>query len=403
MAKGSKFVVTLDQTLLYPEGGGQPSDTGRIGNAKVLYVNKNSEGEVYHYVDSKVEVGSEVAVTLDWDRRWDNTQQHSGQHLISALCEHAEIFPEFGKTDSWEFGNESCSVDIGPCNLDLIPQGETLESRVKALEKACNQAIREHRTVFNRQMKRSELEDENGNRDPMLRSALPKKVKGDVFRIVEIDGIEKNACGGTHVENLSELQCVKIIGHSLKASTQIVTFTFLIGQRVLDRLEECSNREAAMVNDLSCKREKLPELVQQRLQQLTVANRQVKALTDELVQFLASDLLEKASGRPVVGAFRDCESPFLHLLEKALSEKIKEMEGAPKAILLCCPTAFLLSDCQEGYPLLANKEMLSSLLEEFGAKGAGGKKPVWQGKSMTGIKERNFKKAVGIIEEAVAA
>lgn len=126
----------------------------------------------------------------------------------------------------------------------------------------------------------------------MLRSALPKKVKGDVFRIVEIDGIEKNACGGTHVENLSELQCVKIIGdnflarghrdtvivsgHSLKASTQIVTFTFLIGQRVLDRLEECSNREAAMVNDLSCKREKLPELVQQRLQQLTVANRQVR-------------------------------------------------------------------------------------------------------------------------------
>lgn len=94
--------------------------------------------------------------------------------------QHAEIFPEFGKTDSWEFGNESCSVDIGPCNLDLIPQGnsrdqfvarkaflgETLESRVKALEKACNQAIGEHRTVFNRQMKRSELEDENGNRDP---------------------------------------------------------------------------------------------------------------------------------------------------------------------------------------------------------------------------------------------
>lgn len=58
----------------------------------------------------------------------------------------------------------------------------------------------------------------------------------------------------------------------------------------------------------------------------------MKALTDELVQFLASDLLEKASGRSVVGAFRDCESPFLHLLEKALSEKIKEMEGTPKAV-----------------------------------------------------------------------
>ncbi|KAF4729203.1 Alanyl-tRNA editing protein Aarsd1, partial [Perkinsus olseni] len=129
--------------------------------------------------------------------------------------------------------------------------GETLESRVKALKDHCNQAIREHRTVFNRQMKRSELEDEDGNRDPMLRSALPTKVKGDVFRIVEIDGIEKNACGGTHVENLAELQCVKITGHSWKASTKILTLSFLIGQRVLDRFDECCAREAAMINELS--------------------------------------------------------------------------------------------------------------------------------------------------------
>ncbi|KAF4704791.1 Alanyl-tRNA editing protein Aarsd1, partial [Perkinsus olseni] len=69
-------------------------------------------------------------------------------------------------------------------------------------------------------------------------------------------------------------------------------------------------------------------------------------------------------------------------------------------ILLCCPTAFLFADYNEGTPLLSNKDMLNSLLAEFGAKGAGGKKPIWQGKSITGIKERNFKKAMGIIEEA---
>ena len=79
---GDGFDVTLDQTVFFPEGGGQPSDTGLLGSVVVSHV-REEDGEIYHRVDRALTVGSTVTGTIDWARRFDLMQQHTGEHLLS--------------------------------------------------------------------------------------------------------------------------------------------------------------------------------------------------------------------------------------------------------------------------------------------------------------------------------
>uniref|UniRef100_A0A8D0CD33 Alanyl-tRNA synthetase domain containing 1 n=1 Tax=Scleropages formosus TaxID=113540 RepID=A0A8D0CD33_SCLFO len=186
------FEVILKDTVLFPEGGGQPDDRGTLGGVPVLRVTRRG-AEAVHFVASAVEVGSSIQLKVDWDRRFDHMQQHSGQHLITALADST-----FGyKTTSWELGRQYSTIEL---NTAMVKAGE-----VEALENAVNDKIRAAVPIT------IELLFLDDPAVQQVRSrGLPDDHSGPI-RIVNIEGMDSNMCCGTHVSNLSHLQVQSIV------------------------------------------------------------------------------------------------------------------------------------------------------------------------------------------------
>uniref|UniRef100_A0A8C3US32 Alanyl-transfer RNA synthetases family profile domain-containing protein n=1 Tax=Catharus ustulatus TaxID=91951 RepID=A0A8C3US32_CATUS len=224
----SGFQVVLEDTILFPEGGGQPDDRGLIGDVPVLRVTRRGS-EAVHFVPAALEPGAEVLLSLDWERRFDHMQQHSGQHLISAVAEQMFGF----KTTSWELGRQRSVIEL---DTPLV----TAE-QVEALEKSVNEKIRDRVPVTVRELAADDPEVET------VRSrGLPDDHVGPV-RVVDIKGIDSNLCCGTHVSNLSDLQVIKLLGVE-KGKKNKTNLVFLAGNRVLKSIEQSHSTEKALTS-----------------------------------------------------------------------------------------------------------------------------------------------------------
>jgi len=196
--------VLLDTTIFYPEGGGQPPDLGFIGRARVVDV-QELEGQIWHSVDIPVDagssraelereglrVGARVHLRIDWQRRLYHMQQHTGQHLLSAVLEQ-----DYGiHTHSFHLGTEYCTIDVSAQNPADLPLGE-IEAKVdRWIER--DVPVRVHYCP---------PEDLSAFR-------LRKRPPADeaVIRVVEIDGYDWSPCGGTHVDRTGQLRALKIL------------------------------------------------------------------------------------------------------------------------------------------------------------------------------------------------
>ncbi|NXU68358.1 AASDB protein, partial [Horornis vulcanius] len=206
----------------------QPDDRGLIGDVPVLRVTRRGP-EAVHFVLAALEPGAEVLLSLDWERRFDHMQQHSGQHLISAIAEQMFGF----KTTSWELGRQRSVVEL---DTPLV----TAE-QVEALEKSVNEKIRDRVPVTVRELAADDPEVET------VRSrGLPDDHVGPV-RVVDIKDIDSNLCCGTHVSNLSDLQVIKLLGVE-KGKKNKTNLVFLVGNRVLKSLEQSHSTEKALTS-----------------------------------------------------------------------------------------------------------------------------------------------------------
>ena len=198
--------VILDRTAFYPEGGGQPGDAGLLGGVSVTDTRERG-GEVVHFCDGPLEPGAEVTGRIDWDRRFDLMQQHSGEHIVSGL-----ICARFGCDNvGFHLGAETVVIDF---NHPVAPEELT------KIERAANEVIWENRPFLVTHPSRSEL------------AALPyrskKELTGDV-RIVECPGADLCACCGTHVRFAGELGLIKLI--SVKPFREGARIELLAGKR----------------------------------------------------------------------------------------------------------------------------------------------------------------------------
>ncbi|XP_074892734.1 alanyl-tRNA editing protein Aarsd1-like isoform X1 [Buteo buteo] len=222
------FQVVLEDTILFPEGGGQPDDRGLIGDVPVLRVTRRGP-EAVHFVQEALEPGAEVLLSLDWDRRFDHMQQHSGQHLITAIAEHMFGF----KTTSWELGRQRSVIELDTPSMTA--------EQIEALERSVNEKIRERVPVVVRELAADDPEIER------VRSrGLPDDHAGPV-RVVDIEGIDSNMCCGTHVSNLSDLQVIKLLGTE-KGKKNKTNLVFLAGNRVLKSIEQSHSTEKALTS-----------------------------------------------------------------------------------------------------------------------------------------------------------
>uniref|UniRef100_A0AAR2M176 Alanyl-tRNA synthetase domain containing 1 n=1 Tax=Pygocentrus nattereri TaxID=42514 RepID=A0AAR2M176_PYGNA len=220
------FNVILKDTILFPEGGGQPDDHGTIENIPVLRVTRQGP-EAVHFVRSPLEESQEVQLKLDWERRFDHMQQHSGQHLITALADAM-----FGyKTTSWELGRQRSSIEL---DTVTVKAGE-----MEALEAAVNENIRAH-VAINVQL----LSLDDPAVEKVRSRGLPDDHAGPI-RIIDIEGIDVNMCCGTHVSNLSHLQVIKILGTE-KGKKNKTNLIFIAGNRVLKYAEKSYSTEKSL-------------------------------------------------------------------------------------------------------------------------------------------------------------
>ncbi len=369
--RGRLFAV-LSDTILYPEGGGQPADRGWLGSVAVLDVQK-VEGEVRHYLSEPVAPGA-LKVRLDWARRFDHMQQHTGQHVLTAVATE-----RFGwETTAFHLGEERCDIELDVASLSA--------SDLVRLEEGVAEMIRAARSV---RPQRVTLE---AYQSMKVRSrGLPEGHTGEV-RLVEIEGLDLNTCGGTHVRTTAELECLKLLGtETLRGGTRLF---FVVGARARRRMEAHEKRNTVLRTLLGAPDEELVNVVEAKLEQLRAAEKRARLLEDELAASWAEALAGRA-GAWVEQHFEGRDGGFLQKVARQL------VGAAPaKAVFLTASVegahAFTLAagEASKLGVVAAGKE-IAGLLE---AKG-GGAKGFFQGKAAS-LTQRS--QAVACLERLLA-
>lgn len=293
--------AVLDRSCFYPEGGGQPADTGAIGQTEVRDVH-TVDGEIRHYTDGKLEMG-EYEIAIDWGRRFDHMQQHTGQHLLSAVFED-----ELGMvTKSFHLGAERVSIDL---DVREISSGQLSE-----VEKRVNSLIYSQIPV--------ETEWVTQNQAAEMKLRKEPAVEGDI-RLVKIADIDINACGGTHVQNTGQLGLLKIIRtEKAKAGTRVY---FLCGHRAMQHFQLLQSVADQLTKSLNAPAADLAEAAAAVLGDRKEKEKQLKKLALEVMKLEAESLepdgnimIRNYSGRPIkevqqLAKLAIENHPFLYLL-----------------------------------------------------------------------------------------
>jgi Ser-tRNA(Ala) deacylase AlaX len=352
--EGARPYAVLDDSILFPEGGGQPADHGFLGEVAVLDVAKR-DGEVRHYLAAPVPLGP-VPVRLDWRRRFDHMQQHTGQHLLTAIAQDA-----FGwATTAFHLGEEVADIELA---TPLISPGE-----LERLEEAVAAEIRAARPVSAR---RVSLEDYQALK---VRSrGLPEGFQGEV-RLVAIAGLDLNTCGGTHLAGTAELESLKLLGtEAIRGGTRLF---FAAGGRARRRFGAHERRNAQLRTLLGAPDEGLAEALQTRLEQLRGLERRVRALEEELAEG-AGAALAAAAEAFVERHFEGRDAGFLQKVGRTLAAAAPAKLALLTASLDGAAFFLLLAGDEAAVDVPALGRELAGLLQ---AKG-GGSGRMFQGKA----------------------
>ena len=345
-------IVALDQTCFYPTSGGQAHDTGVLGERRVVDVFVDEAGTVRHVLDASLPaaaVGEAVQGEIDWARRYDHMQQHSGQHLLSQVA-----YRLLGaETLSVHFGERSSTIDLDVESL--------AEDALLALEDEANRQVYANRPI------RAYFVDQAALASVPLRR--PPKVKGRI-RIVEIGDYDFSACGGTHVARTGEIGPVRLVRR--ERSRGHVRVTFLCGWRALADARE----KARLVNEIaalfSTDPAQTPALVARNLEQLKAADRRIHDLSTRLLAYEAERLWADApdlDGARVVARFLpDQDAAGLKQLANLLQAK------SATVALLACPAGddrLTVIFARSGDVDAAMGDLLRTTLRAFGGGGGG--------------------------------
>ncbi|MDM5222560.1 alanine--tRNA ligase-related protein [Peribacillus sp. NJ11] len=294
------YYITLEETAFYPEGGGQPADTGKIEGITVLDVIKSNDGRILHKTEKRP--GSDmVHCEIDWSRRFDHMQQHSGQHLLSAVCR--ELFDAY--TVSFHLGKEYLTIDI-------TSGSKWTEVHTAAVEKQVNQYIIENREILIYYVTKEQLQTL-----PVVK--MPKVSEN--IRIVEIEGIEYNPCGGTHVERTGEIGLIKIF--KTEKQKEHTRLYFKCGFRALDDFSESLGILSALSTKFNTGRTEIlnrVEKLENDYKQLLSANENLKL---ENAKYLADTLLAENVGGFISHIFEDSSMKELLYLSGTIVKKEK--------------------------------------------------------------------------------
>jgi alanyl-tRNA synthetase len=270
-APDGRFSIVLDRTAFYPTSGGQPFDTGRLGSARVLDVADDDDGVIHHVTDAALPPGARVMGAIDWARRFDHMQQHTGQHILSAAFDHLHSV----RTMSFHLGAESATIDLAR---------EVTPTEISDAEAEANRVVWEDRPITVRF-----VTEEEAARLPLRK----EPVKTGRLRLVEVADFDLSACGGTHVPAAGMIGVIAVSGwERFKGATRL---SFVCGGRALRSHGALRDIVTAAARTLTVHPGELATSIERLLAEGKEHGRALKRLESELASYRAVEMRAAAT------------------------------------------------------------------------------------------------------------
>jgi alanyl-tRNA synthetase len=346
-------VVILDRTAFYPTSGGQPFDTGTLDGLPIVDVFDEDDGVIAHVVDREAAaqasamlvVGQTVHGAIDWTRRFDHMQQHTGQHVLSAAFD--KLFEV--RTASFHLGADVSTIDLARA---VSP------SEIAAAEQEANRIVWEDRPVAIRF-----ADAEEAARLPLRK----EPARGGMLRLIEVDGFDLSACGGTHVSRSGGIGIIAVAAWERFKGGQ--RLEFVCGGRALRRFQSLRDSIAASVRSLSVLAEEVPSAIDRLQADAKEQKRTVAALQTELARFRAEELAAGAESTPrgqLVLQSVDGDAGTLKSLATAIAAKPGFV-----AVLVSHARPLLVVAARSSDSVFASQELVAELTKQFGGRGGG--------------------------------
>ena len=350
--------VALDRTAFYPTSGGQPFDTGRVGGARVIDVIDAEDGTIAHVLDSPLGEGARVDGAIDWARRFDHMQQHTGQHVLSAAFDH--LFAN--RTMSFHMSGDVATIDLAP---DAAPDA------IEAAERDANRVVWEDRPVSIRFASAEEAATLKLRKEP---------ARGGTLRLIDVTDFDLSACGGTHVARTGAIGMIAVSAwERFRGGTRV---TFVCGNRALRMFRSYRDAMTGSIRSLSVLPGELPAAIDRMQAESKELRRAVKSMQEALATHEAARLVAEApvvSGvRIIARALSGWDAPGL----KAIAVAATASERVAAALFsTASPVVAVIARSRD---VKADAySVLRALVGEFGGRG-GGKADLAQGGGFEG-------------------
>jgi alanyl-tRNA synthetase len=363
--------VTLDRTAFYPTSGGQPFDTGTLGAARVVEVIDDDDGGVVHVVEGEVPVGP-VHGRIDWSRRFEHMQQHTGQHVLSAAFDR---LLHVG-TVSFHLGSASSTIDLAR---------EVTADEIARVEREANRVVWEDRPVTIR----------FADADEAARLPLRKESRREgTLRLVEVEDFDVSACGGTHVARTGAIGIIAVAGsEKFKGGTRL---EFLCGERALSGFHALGDSVAASVRLLSVLPAELPSGIERLQTDARELRRQIKDLQTRLAGHEATGLADGAESigsiRAVVAVLDGWDPSGLKTIAAAIAARPGHV-----AVLVSTPAPSAIVVARAPDVAVDSGAILKQMAATFGGKG-GGRPELAQGGGLLGTPDEILRAARGLLQ-----
>jgi alanyl-tRNA synthetase len=368
--RDDRVLITLDRTAFYPTSGGQPFDTGRLGSMRVVDVVDEEDGSIAHVVEPRTpnpepgtnpapgtlnpEPGTSVHCEIDWTRRFDHMQQHSGQHVLSAA---------FDKL----FGVRTVSFHLGAAVSTIDLAREMSEAEIAAAETEANRIVWEDRPVTIRF-----ADAEEAARLPLRKES----VRGGTLRLIDVEGFDLSACGGTHVARTGGIGLIAVASWERFKGGQ--RLEFLCGGRALGGYRRFRDAMSASVRLLSVLPAELAGAIERLQADARDQKRAMTGLQSELARYRAEELAANAeeitlkSGNAdarrclLVARAQDADANGLKSLAAAITAKPGFLVA-----LVSASTPALVVIARSSDVDVSAQQLLAKLMAQFGGRGGG--------------------------------
>lgn len=321
--EAGNWYLVLNQTAFYPTGGGQPYDTGAVAGVNVNNVEEIG-GEIRHYLDGPLPENSrKVSAFIDWERRFDHMQQHTGQHILSAAFEQLFHY----RTVGFHLGNEIVTIDLETEQLS--------EEEAAKAEDLANQIILENRPIVIKWVTEEELAQY-----PLRKET---KVKEDI-RLVIIPDFDYNGCGGTHPHATGEVSSIKILDWERQRKN--IRLQFVCGNRVRKLLGQKQRVLLQLTKLLNTPEHNMEQAVIRLLETGKATEKVLEQTRETLLHYEAKEIIAK-------------NQPSNTICESFYNRSIQELQKLARRISVSLDTAMVF--------LVANND---GQLQVVGARGA---------------------------------